>query len=589
MTAENGQTSDERPEPLVTFERVGYAYPGASRRALDGLDMTIARGEFVGIVGATGAGKSTLCLTLNGIVPQFFGGSFFGTVRITGHDTLETPTSRLAATVGMVFEDPETQITATTVEGEVAFALENLKLPTELMQVRVAEALRAVGLAGLERKHPARLSGGQKQRLAIASALALAPDCIVLDEPTSQLDPVGTAEVFALLSRLNRERGITIIVASHASEELAAVATRILLLSGGRIIRDGTPGAVLGDVALLKTHDVRPPDIAQAFAAVAARLMPGTPPLAPITLGEATEAFRPFAEAFAAAAPEPAAQPSPTGAPVLEAVGVSHVYPDGTAALRGVDLSIRRGEFVALGGRNGCGKSTLIRHFLHLLSPTTGTVRVDGSDVAGLKISDLARRIGYVAQNAHQQLFCDSVREEVAFALTLMKRPKGEIDAAVQFALGAMRLSDLADRHPASLSRGDRLRLAIAATLAPGPDMLIFDEPTTGQDWAGALAILDICRSLNAIGKTVLLVTHHLYLLASYADRLVVMAQGRVVLDGPLDEVLYAGSALAAASLAPPQTVSFAAGLGGLLASGRRPLSPSALAALVEPVAGGLR
>ncbi len=149
MTAEDGQTSDERPEPLVTFERVGYAYPGASRRALDGLDMTIARGEFVGIVGATGAGKSTLCLTFNGIVPQFFCGSFFGTVRITGRDTLETPTSRLAATVGMVFEDPETQITATTVEGEVAFALENLKVPTELMQVRVAEALRAVGLAGL--------------------------------------------------------------------------------------------------------------------------------------------------------------------------------------------------------------------------------------------------------------------------------------------------------------------------------------------------------------------------------------------------------------------------------------------------------
>lgn len=589
MTAEDGQTSDERPEPLVTFERVGYAYPGASRRALDGLDMTIFRGEFVGIVGATGAGKSTLCLTLNGIVPQFFGGSFFGTVRVTGQDTLETPTSRLAATVGMVFEDPETQITATTVEGEVAFALENLKVPTELMQVRVAEALRAVGLAGLERKHPARLSGGQKQRLAIASALALAPDCIVLDEPTSQLDPVGTAEVFALLSRLNRERGITIIVASHASEELAAAASRILLLSGGRIVRDGSPREVLGDVALLKAHDVRPPDIAQAYAAVAARLMPGTPPLAPITLGDASEAFAPFAEAFAAAAPEPAARPSPTGAPVLEAIGVSHVYPDGTAALRGVDLAIRRGEFVALAGRNGCGKSTLIRHFLHLLSPTTGTVRVDGIDVAGLKISDLARRIGYVAQNAHQQLFCDSVREEVAFALTLMKRPKGEIDAAVHFALDAMRLSDLADRHPASLSRGDRLRLAIAATLAPGPDMLIFDEPTTGQDWAGALAILDICRSLNAIGKTVLLVTHHLYLLAGYADRLVVMAQGRVVLDGPLDEVLYSGPALAAASLAPPQTVSFAASLDGLATPGRRPLSPSALAALVEPVGEGAR
>ncbi|HWJ76185.1 MAG TPA: energy-coupling factor transporter ATPase [Kaistia sp.] len=582
MLADAVEPKDERPLPLVTFEQVGYAYAGAVRKALDGIDLTIARGEFVGIVGATGAGKSTLCLTLNGIVPQFFGGSFFGTVTVAGCDTLETATSRLAATIGMVFEDPETQITATTVEGEVAFALENLRVPTEAMQVRVAEALRAVGLAGLERKHPARLSGGQKQRLAIAAALALSPDLIVLDEPTSQLDPIGTSEVFALLSHLNRERGITIIVASHASEELAAVSSRILLLSGGRVVRDGSPQEVLGDVALLQRHDVRPPDIAQAFAAVAARLQPGTPPLAPVTLAEAPLAFARFGLAFAAAENRQQAALPSGGAPVLEAVDVSHVYPDGTAALRGVDLSIRRGEFVALGGRNGCGKSTLIRHFLHLLTPSAGLVRVDGADVAGFRISDLACRIGYVSQNAHQQLFCDSVREEVAFALKLMKRPKGEVDAAVDYALDAMRLVDLADRHPASLSRGDRLRLAIAATLAPGPDILIFDEPTTGQDWAGALAILDICRSLNARGKTVLLVTHHLYLLAGYAERLVVMAQGRVVLDGPLVDVLYAGPALEAASLAPPQTVSFAAGISSLAAAGRRPLSPASLAALVD-------
>ena len=586
MTGGQSEPDDGRLRPLVTFERVGYAYPGAASRALDGLDLTIGRGEFVGIVGATGAGKSTLCLTLNGIVPQFFGGSFFGTVRIAGIDTLETATSRLAATVGMVFEDPETQITATTVEGEVAFALENLKVPTETMQPRVAEALRAVGLAGLERKHPARLSGGQKQRLAIASALALAPDLIVLDEPTSQLDPIGTREIFALLARLNRERGITIIVASHASEELAATASRILLLAGGRIMRDGCPADVLGDVALLQAHDVRPPDIAQAFAAVAAELLPGTPPLAPITLDAAGPAFAPFLAAFTGVGAPPQPSASRDSAPVLEATGLSHVYADGTAALRGVDLTIRRGEFVALGGRNGCGKSTLVRHFLHLLAPSQGVVRVDGCDISGLKISELARRIGYVSQNAHQQLFCDSVRAEIAFAPKLMKRPAGEIEAAVQYALDAMRLGDVADRHPASLSRGDRLRVAIAATLASGPDILIFDEPTTGQDWAGALAILDICRALNGLGKTVLLVTHHLYLLAGYAERLVVMAQGRVMLDGPLGEVLYEGAQLEAASLSPPQTVSFAAGIEALARSGRRPLSPAALAALTRHPTG---
>src|SRR5262245_54712617 len=188
---------------------------------LTDIDLSIRRGEIIGIVGATGAGKTTLCLAMNGIVPQFFGGEFFGSVHIAGLDAIETPTSRLAHKVGMVFEDPDTQITATTVAEEVAFALENLKVPTPEIARRVGDALKVVGLAGHEAKHPAILSSGQKQRLSIASALALSPDIIVLDEPTSQLDPVATAEVFAILERLNREGGLTVVVATHASEELA--------------------------------------------------------------------------------------------------------------------------------------------------------------------------------------------------------------------------------------------------------------------------------------------------------------------------------------------------------------------------------
>ena len=250
-------------------------------------------------------------------MPQFFGGEFFGAVRIDGADTVDTPTSTLAASVGMVFEDPETQITATTVESEVAFALENLKIPTEVMRVRVADALRAVGLSGLEAKPPANLSGGQKQRLAIASALALSPALIVLDEPTSQLDPVGTREVFALLRQLNREHGTTVLIASHASEELASTATRIVLLSGGRIIRDGTPQDVLGDVELLRAHDVRPPDIAQAYAAVTRKLSPKLRRAAPVTLEDAAEAFAPFGGVFSSACAVGKDVPVPRGAPVL--------------------------------------------------------------------------------------------------------------------------------------------------------------------------------------------------------------------------------------------------------------------------------
>ncbi len=572
------------PAPIVALDGVGYAYPGGDKRALDGIDLAVRRGEFVGVIGPTGAGKTTLLLALNGIVPQFFGGSFFGRAMILGADTAEVPTSRIAARVGMVFEDPETQITAPAVEDEVAFALENLSVPPPVIAQRVAEALAAVGLAGLERKHPANLSGGQKQRLAIASALALLPDLIVLDEPTSQLDPVGTRDVFALLRRLNRERGIAVVLASHASEELAASADRVVLLSGGRIVAEGAPVAVFGDVELLARHEVRPPDIARAFAAVAAVLAPASPrPAVPVTLAEAPAAFRPFRAALDAADPPlPRERPS-VGDPVLEASGLHHTYPDGTEALKGVDLSIGRGEFVTLAGRNGCGKSTLVRHFLHLARPTRGSVRVEGADVAGFKVAQLARRIGFVSQNAHAQLFCDSVAAEVAFAPRMMKRPIAEVGTAVEAALAAMRIAHAADAHPMTLSRGDRLRVAIAAVLALGPDILIFDEPTTGQDWRGALAVLDICRDLNRLGKTVVLVTHHLYLLPGYARRLVVMAEGRVALDGPLEDVLYDEPALEAAALAPPQTVAFARTVPALARPGRRPLSAEALADCVRP------
>ena len=562
------------------IQGLGYTYPGGSVPALDGIDLTVDRGEILGIIGATGAGKSTLCLALNGIVPQFFGGTFFGSVRLAGDDTVDTPTSRLAATVGMVFEDPETQITATTVEAEVAFALENLKVPTGEMAARVRAALDATGLSGLELKHPAALSGGQKQRLAIAAALALTPALIVLDEPTSQLDPHGTSEVFMLLRQLARERGVAVIVASHASEELAEVAQRIVLLADGRIVRDGTPAEVLGDVELLKRHHVRPPDIAQAYVAVASEAMPGE--RVPVTLQQADEAFRPLRSQLFCHV-RAVRQEAPLAVPVaLEAEGLSHVYPDGTQALRHVDLRIGRGEFVAIGGRNGCGKSTLVRHFLHLLSASLGTVRVLEADVSALKVSELAGRIGYVAQNAHLQLFCDSVAEEVTFALRMTGRPAVQVQSALTMALTAMKLEDLADRHPMSLSRGDRLRVAIAVVLALGPEILIFDEPTTGQDWQGAMAILEICRELNQAGRTIVLVTHHLYLLPGYAKRMIVMKDGRIALDGPLADVFYARE-LRAASLAPPQTVSFAGTIDTLSHEGCRPLCAADLQACLPP------
>jgi energy-coupling factor transport system ATP-binding protein len=582
LQAAEAAGSEERADaPLIRFETVSYRYPAGERMALADINLSVKRGEIIGIVGATGAGKTTLCLAMNGIVPQFFGGEFFGAVRIAGLDAIDTPTNRLAHHVGMVFEDPDTQITATTVAEEVAFALENLKVPTLEIGRRVGEALGFVGLAGLEAKHPANLSGGQKQRLSIASALALSPDIIVLDEPTSQLDPVATAEVFAILERLNHQNGLTVVVASHASEELAEIADRILLLADGRIVAEGPPDAVFSQTAKLGVLKVRPPDIVRSFEVLAhCSVEASVPETLPVTIVAASKAYgdHPLPVPSTPAAPATSSSTTAFGT-ALAVEGLTYVYSDGTQALRGVDLKVAQGEFLGIAGRNGSGKSTLVRHFLRLLVPTSGTVRVGGSDIAELKVSDLAQRIGYVSQNAHQQIFCDSVAKEVGFALSIMGRSKGEIDTRVAQALDSMELAWAADRHPISLSRGDRLRVVIAAVLALEPQILIFDEPTTGQDWRGSTAIVDMLRMLNRLGKTTVLITHHLYLLPGFVERLVVMDAGKIVLDGSLRDVFYDRKGLEMAGLMPPQTVRFAESFPALRAL--RPLGSDDLASLL--------
>jgi energy-coupling factor transport system ATP-binding protein len=312
----------------------------------------------------------------------------------------------------------------------------------------------------------------------------------------------------------------------------------------------------------MEALSVRPPDIARSMA----RLRLGTPPV----MVEAALADPP-----AVTRPNRAPRILPVGPAALAVRDLTHTYADGTRALDGVTLDLARGSFTVIAGRNGSGKSTLVRHFVGLLRPGAGRVEVAGQDVAGLSIGALAQNIGFVAQNAHRQLFCDSVVEEVSFALKMQKRPPTEVEAAVARAIVEMGLADVVDMHPAALSRGTQLRIAIAAFLALDPQVLIFDEPTTGQDWRGATAVIDVLRRLQGAGRTVVLVTHHLYLLGRFVDRMIVMDRGRVQLDGPPEAVLYAGDRLEACGVVPPQTVQLAAGLPGL--AGFRPIGPDDL------------
>ena len=577
-------------DALVVVDQVSYQYPTAQRHALRDISLRIRRGEFLGLVGPTGAGKSTLCMALNGIVPQFYGGRFWGHITVAGKDTLEQPISTMARFVGQVFEDPETQLIATSVENEVAFALENLCVPRDELRPRIAEALEQARLTHVRHKAPGELSGGQKQRLAIAAALAVRPALLVLDEPTSQLDPVGAFEIFATVRELNRKLGMTVVLVSHAAEELAECADSIALLVDGQIQTVGETASVYGDVERLLQHQVRPPQVTTTFFLMQ---QAGLPVLRlPTRLVDAGPLLQAAVRERPPHAVDPAASPAlhtgdvpkpSSGRPLLTAENLHHTYADGTTALRGVSLSIREGDYVVIAGQNGAGKSTLVRHFMGLLRPTSGHLRVRDRDITQLSVSDLAAHIGYVAQNPDHQIFSPTVQEEVGFALQHLGHDRAEIERRTVESLDAMGLLPVRTAHPLSLPKGDRARVVIAAVLAMQPDTLIFDEPTTGQDFRGARYILDLTRRLHRAGKTIIVITHHLHLMPDYAQRVVVMGSGTVLLDAPIRDAYYAVDVLRRTFLTPPQAVLIGRDLDALTHSHRRPLSPAEIAQAFTP------
>lgn len=563
---------------IAGLDKVSYFYPNSKQPVLRDISLEIYEGEFLGIIGPTGAGKTTLCLTLNGIVPQFYGGRFFGYVTVAGLDTLKHPVSHLAGYVGAVFEDPETQLISTSVENEIAFALENLCVDRDEIIARIPHVLEAVRLEGTEDKHPQELSGGQKQRLAIAAALALQPRLLILDEPTSQLDPIGTMEVFSTVKELNEELGVTIVMVSHSAEEMAEFSDRLILLSEGEVIATGKPHEIYSEIDLLERHNLRPPQVAKTFYEIKQRGL--TIPKIPVTLEEGKKALEQL-QNTAHISPKFDFETIPyreDQTPVLSTKDLTHIYEDGTKALHGISLNIYEGEYCLIIGQNGAGKSTLVKHFLNLLQPSKGTVKIREKDTKILTVSDLAKSIGYVAQNPDNQIFSMTVGEEVAFALNNVGYKKEEIEKRVTQSLEEMGLLEYKKDHPLSLPKGDRARIIIAAILAMEPDIIIFDEPTTGQDYKGSRAILDVSRQLHQMGKTIIVITHHLYLMPEYTERVIIMGKGTVLLDAPIREAYHQTDLLESTYLTPPQAVLLSKTLSQLTHENYPLLTPNELA-----------
>lgn len=542
-----------------------YAYPplvtgGEPAPVLKGINLRIDAGEFVAIMGRTGAGKTTLCLTLNGIIPHSTGGVFQGCVRVFGLDTRMCEVATLASTVGVVLQDPESQFFNMTVEDEVAFGPESQGLPPDLIAERVEWALQVVEMLPYRRRSPFQLSGGEMQRVAIASVLAMRPRVLVLDEPTSGLDPLGKAEVFRVVRRL-KEQGITIILVEQDADRIAEFADRVIVLEDGCIVADGSPQDLFTQVERMERAGVAVPQVSelaarcnrlwqvdwrfvcikQACTALAQRLLSAPGAVLPSDIRLRT------------------CRVHHSDKTAIRVERLWYQYNREIVALRDVSLDIPAGAFVAILGQNGSGKSTLAKHFNGLLKPTRGHVYVNGEDTARRNVGDLARVVGYVFQNPDHQIFCPTVWEEVAFGPRNLGLDAQAVQRRVEETLERFGLTAHAEKPPALLGFGLRRKVALAAVCAMRPEVLILDEPTTGLDWASALDLMALVDELHAAGHTIVMITHDMRLAVMFAEQVLVLHEGRVLLYGDTHWVFSQRDVLNKARLEPPQIAQLAA------------------------------
>jgi energy-coupling factor transporter ATP-binding protein EcfA2 len=531
----------------IEFNDVSFRYDGAEQDALKHISFRLQPGEIVLLTGPAGSGKTTLCSCVNGLVPHHHEGSLTGTVLVGKYDTRRARIGGLASIVGLVFQDPESQIVTASVADEVAFGPENLGVPRQQIIERVTDALAATRLAGYEDRDPISISGGEQQATVIASIYAMQPEIYVMDEPLANLDPVGRSLVLKLIVDVAKARGKTLLLVEHALEEVLPLVDRVMIIHQGELLRDGPTREVLaaGDIPGVFT---RP-----AMVRLAERAGIDTLPLTPTALYEQLNSSRRLGR-ITNPIPAPAARQP--GLPVIEMRDVHFAYGGLHTALKGIDLEIGEGEMVAILGRNGSGKTTLVRHMIGLLQPDRGSVIVLGQDVRTTPTHDLARQIGFCFQNPSHQLVTFNVRDEITFGLQAHSVNPAEFESRTKDALDFVGLQDHLDTEIFDLGKGQRQRLALASVLALHPRILIIDEPTTGQDPLMALEIFDILRRLNEVeGATVLLITHKIGLAASYAQRALVLRSGRLDFDGSFQDLLTDEELMAANSLElPPVT-----------------------------------
>lgn len=581
-------------DPIIHIDHVSFSYGEASARALDDVTLSVSPGDFLGIIGPSGAGKTTLASAMSGAIPHHYTGPFFGNVLVDGKDTCAVTLTDISQIAGSVLQDIDTQMVASVVEDEMLFGLENFGVPHSQIEERVIDALETVGISDLRERDIATLSGGQKQKVAIAAILALRPRVLVLDEPTAALDPASSRMVFETLRSINRELGVTVVIIEQKVALLSEYASRIAVMQGGRIALEGTPSEVFSHSAELRSIGVDSPRVTRISNSLAARglIEAGEPCLnvreASLLIQNLCKASSPAPRAAAAAGVGRAAADAPAtadagrattaspgecgmaesprrpamkpgGSPVVRLQDVTYAYPGGGASVRHLNLEVYPGEFVGLVGQNGAGKTTATKLVNGLLKPSSGTVEVAGLDTRTARTSQIARHAATLFQNPDHQICRDTVLDEVAFGLEL-----GGVDAETARERARAVAEDFGlplGEAPFSLSRGQRQMVALASVVVLEPELVILDEPTSGLDYRECMTVMETVRRMADRGSAVIMVCHDMEVVSDFAERLVVMADGEIAAAGPTRDLFADESLMKRASMRPPQVVELASEL----------------------------
>ena len=514
----------------IEFRNATFYYEGSNIPALKDINLSIEQGEIILITGPSGSGKTTLCSCINGLVPHFHEGKLDGDVQVRGYNTKKARIGGLASLVGMVFQDPESQLVTSSVADEVAFGPENFGVPRDEINERVKAALNATRLEGYEEREPYNLSGGEQQACVIASVYALQPEIYVMDEPLANLDPAGRAQVLRLIIEVAKKRGKTLVIVEHALEEVIPLVDRIVVMHQGEVVRDGKVENVLssGDIPQVFT---RPPVVR-----LAEKFLQEVKPLT------AENFYEKLSSHYSLGTIQTDNSKSSNAVndkkPIIEIKDISYAYNEEKEALKHINLTVHEGEVVAILGRNGSGKTTLVRHLIGLIKPDEKKIFVNGKDVAITPTHELAQDVGFCFQNPNHQIVTFKVRDEVIFGLRAHNVPPSEYDERIHEALKIVDMLDYIDAEVFDLGKGQKQRLALASVLALKPRILVIDEPTTGQDPQMAEGIFSIIKNLNEMGTTVLMITHQMEYAANYAHRAVVLQSGEIKFDGPINELI---------------------------------------------------